>query len=165
MAELVNGKVVVKKDFDAIAEQGFGEKQGKTLVLAPFEALYLVEKKKIEVGKRKGKIGFPELVKEFKKKNKMLESVYSVFKDLRVAGYVARDGKCDAPCFRVYARGARPEEEPARYLLWVLDPKRSFSVKQLRNMVGTAHAIRKRALFAVVEQGTITYFKIDTSKF
>jgi tRNA-intron lyase len=165
MAELVNGKVVVKKDFDAIAEQGFGEKQGKTLVLAPFEALYLVEKKKIEVGKGKKQIEFPELIKEFKKKNKMLESVYSVFKDLRVAGYVARDGKCDAPCFRVYARGARPEEEPSRYLLWILDPKKSISAKQLREMVERSHAVRKRALFSFVEQGTITYFKIDTSKF
>ena len=165
MAELANGKVIVKKDFDAIAEQGFGEKQGKTLVLAPFEALYLVEKKKIEVRKGKGKIEFQELIKEFKKKNKMLEPIYSIFKDLRIAGYVARDGKCDAPCFRIYARGARPEEEPARYLLWVLDPKKSISVKQLRDMVGNAHAIRKRVLFAVVEQGTITYFKIDTSKF
>ena len=165
MAELKNGKVVVSKDFEPIAEQGFGEKEGGMLVLAPFEALYLVEKKKIEINKKNKKIDFASLISEFKKKNKKIRDLYLVFKDLRVSGYVARDGKTEIPSFRVYARGSRPEEEPARYLVWVIDGRGKTTLKELRGMLERAHAVRKRAVFAVVEKGTITYFKIDTTKF
>ncbi len=164
MAELKNGKVVVSKDFEPIAEQGFGEKEGKLLVLAPFEALYLVEKKKIEVSKKNKKIDFASLLSEFEKKNKGIRDLFLVFRDLRAAGYVARDGKTETPSFRVYARGSRPEEEPARYLVWVVE-KGKATLKELRGMLERAHAVRKRAVFAVVEKGTITYFKIDTTKF
>ncbi len=165
MAELKNGKVVVSKDFEAIAEQGFGEKGGKTLALAPFEALYLVEKKRIEVAKGKKKLEFKALLAEFEKKNKKVRELFLVFRDLRVAGYVARDGKCETPCFRVYARGARPEEEPARYLVWVIDSNAKLSVSELEKLINRAHAVRKKPILAVVRGATITYFKIDTSKF
>ena len=165
MAGLRNGKVVVSKDFEQIAEQGFGEKEGKVLVLAPFEALYLLEKKRIEVNKKNKKIEFASLLKEFEKKNKRTRDLFLVFKDLRIAGYVARDGKTNTPSFRVYARGARPEEEPARYLIWLVDKKTKLSVGELEELINRAHAVRKKPLFAAVKGSTITYFKIDTSKF
>lgn len=110
-------------------------------------------------------MGFEDLLREFRKKNKRIDELYAIFKDLRVAGYIARDGKCKTPCFRVYARGVRPEEEPARYLLWVLEKKGKHSIAELQGMVMRAHAVRKKAVFAFVEGPTITYFKIDTTKF
>ena len=73
MAELKGGRVVVSKDFEPIAEQGFGELEGKALVLAPYEALYLVEKRKIEVRKGKKALGFEDLKREFGKKEKRNE--------------------------------------------------------------------------------------------
>ena len=165
MAELKGESVVIAKDFEPIAEQGFGEKEGNVLVLSPFEALYLVEKKKLEVNKKNKKMDFASLLAEFKKKNKKIEDVYSVFRDLRIAGYVARDGKTETSSFRVYARGARREEEPARYLVWVIDETAKLSLGQFETMVNRAHAVRKKAVFVVVRRGTITYFKIDTTKF
>ncbi|MFH1328220.1 MAG: hypothetical protein ABIH76_05185 [Candidatus Bathyarchaeota archaeon] len=159
MAELRGRKVVVSKDFDSISEQGFGDLKKGKLELASFEALYLLEKNRIKL-----KLTFKQLLKEFKRKDKLISKIYAVFKDLRVAGYIARDAKTTSQCFRVYARGARPGEEPARYLLWVLE-KRNVSTKHLREMVEKAHAVRKRPVFAVVEKSDITYFKIDSTKF
>jgi len=165
MAELKNGRVVVSKGFEPVAEQGFGELKGKTIELAPFEALYLLEKKKIEVAKGREKIEFASLLAEFGKRNKRIRDLFLVFRDLRVAGYIARDGKTETPSFRVYARGARPEEEPARYLVWVVEEKRKLSLKEFEAMLERAHAIRKKPVFAVVRKGIVTYFKIDNTKF
>jgi tRNA splicing endonuclease len=164
MAELKNGKVTVSKEFGEIVEQGFGEMRGKALELASFEALYLLEKKKIEVTKGGKTLGVKELAGEFRKREKAVLKVYAVFRDLRIAGHVARDGKCATPCLRVYSRGVRPGEEPARYLVWIVGWRR-FSLGEFEAMISRAHAVRKRPVFAAVRKGTITYFKIDTTKF
>ncbi len=148
----------LKTNFDEIKEQGFGELVNGCLELAPFEELYLVEKEKV-------KGDFKELLRKLKKKEKLIDNAYAVFKDLRIAGYVCRDAKLKTPCFRVYARGSRPGEEPSRYLVWVLSSKDKFSKKELGEMVEKAHAVRKRPVFAFVEKGSITYFKVDSTQF
>ena len=48
MPMLVGERVLVteKEDIDDLVKRGYGEKEGKQLLLSPEEALYMVEKKK-----------------------------------------------------------------------------------------------------------------------
>ena len=65
----------------------FGEKVGETIQYSFSEALFLVEKKKMDIFSRNKKISEKELLRKFQKFDKKIQIKYPVFKDLRKKGY------------------------------------------------------------------------------
>ncbi len=90
MAFLFENKVIVddSKQRDRLLQKGFGERKQKDLVLDLFEAVYLLEKEKIEVFEKNKKVSKKKLLDLGLKKDKLFYSKYTVFNDLRERGFV-----------------------------------------------------------------------------
>lgn len=162
---LLSGSFVIemdKKNSERINEHGFGELEDDKLILAPVEALYLVEKKKITV-KMGGKIlSFEKLLEHFKKRDKEIYIKYAVFQNLRMKGYVARTGLKYGTYFRVYEKGIRLGEERS---IWLVRPVREgwkTDTSGFAKSIRLAHSVRKKMIWAVVDaEGEITYYKLE----
>ena len=72
------------------------------------EALYLVEKGKMEVFDSKGKVSYDDFVKKASKKNKRFWTRYCVFADMRDRGYVVKTALKFGADFRVLFIGIPP---------------------------------------------------------
>src|SRR3989344_7543816 len=98
-----------KKEAFALYEQSrFGEsKEGKIFYSFP-EALYLLEKNKIEITEEKKKISFEKLLQELKYQDKRIETKYAVFKNMRDRGYIVKTALKFGAEFRVYDKGKKP---------------------------------------------------------
>jgi tRNA-intron endonuclease len=153
-----------KKKAADIAEHGFGEMEGERLILAPVEALYLTEKRRIKVRAAGGKAasGFESLLGRFKKQDKDIDIKYAVFRDLRMKGYVARTGLKYGTYFRVYEKGIRVGEG---HSAWLVQPVREgwkTDSYDFARAVRLAHSVRKKMIWAVVDtEGDVTYYKLE----
>ena len=108
MALLAANKVLVeeKKVKDQLIQKGFGERDNSRLVLDLREALFLLEKDKIEIEDSNGeKVSFEELLKQAEKREKNFYNKFIVFRDVRDRGYVIKTGFKFGFDFRVYPRG------------------------------------------------------------
>ena len=61
-AKLLENKILVWKNFGELTEKGYGKELGSRLELAFTEALYLLEKGKINVKKDKTRFDFKKLL-------------------------------------------------------------------------------------------------------
>ncbi|MBI2139521.1 tRNA-intron lyase [Candidatus Woesearchaeota archaeon] len=94
--------------------------ESQKVQLSLLEALYLVEKGKLEVllGKQK-LLDFDALLKKAKKVEPNFWIRYCVFKDMRNRGYIIKTALKFGADFRVYDRGVKPGEDHAK---WVVFP-------------------------------------------
>src|SRR3989344_3857233 len=83
------------------------------------EALYLLEKKKIVISRKKKKLTFNALMKESCERTKNFFSRYHIYSDLRDRGYIVKTALKFGADFRVYEKGIKPGENHA---LWVVYP-------------------------------------------
>ena len=157
-----------KKNIDTLWERGFGEASGSAMVLAPVEALYLLEKKKITLtdggkSKSKGKkLSFSALMQGLKKVDKEIGLKYLVYRDLRSNGYVVRTGLKYGTHFRVYEKGVRVGEGHSHWLIQPISEEWKTSIYELAKSIRLAHSVRKKMIWAVADtEGDITYYKLE----
>jgi len=163
-----------KEMIKAFHDRGFGDIHGNTLLLAPVEALYLTEIRKLSIPKgtskaASGKAGKPQkmheiasLFNEFKKWDKEIAVKYYVYRDLRKKGYVARTGLKYGTYFRVYEKGIRVGEGHSHWLVHPIQEHEKTSIYEVARAVRLAHSVRKKMLWAVVDsEGDVTYYKME----
>ena len=129
--------------------------------LSLVEALYLVEKKRIDVLDGRNKPIPPE---RFIKRAQRIEPSfwirYICFRDLRNRGYIVKTALKFGADFRVYDRGVKPGEDHAK---WVVFPVHEASVLTWNEFAGknrVAHSTKKRLLLAVVDdEGDVSYWE------
>jgi tRNA-intron endonuclease len=68
----------------------FGERSNDKIIYSLPEALFLLEKNKIEIFSKNKKLTKQELIDKFSKIDKRFQIRYSVFKDLREKGYIVK---------------------------------------------------------------------------
>ena len=162
MALLSGSKIIVmeKKEKDPLIEKGYGEKKEAALLLDLYEALYLLEKKKITVEGAKGKMLKPkDLISSAKEKN--FYNKYIVFKDLRERGLVTKTGFKFGFDFRVYPRGKKMGEAHSQWVIAVKGQERTCSWHDFSRMVRLAGNLRTTFLQAVVDsEGQVNYYEI-----
>ncbi|MBR9677656.1 tRNA-intron lyase [Candidatus Woesearchaeota archaeon] len=168
---IVQGKIlenaVITEDSDKArefyAKSVFGKpvKSGR-IQMSLMEALYLVDKEKLEVLDGRNKIvDDDKFLKKAKKVEKNFWVRYQVFKDLRNRGYVVKTALKFGADFRVYDRGVKPGEDHAK---WVVYPVHESEVNtwygfSAKNRV--AHSTKKRLLIGIVDaEGDVTYYEI-----
>ena len=164
MAELIQNKVIVdeKKARDTLIQKGFGEKHGKELVLDLKEAIYLVEKEKIEVTHDKKKAGARKLLAYASAREARFYSKYIVFRDLRDRGYCVKTGFKFGFEFRVYPRGKRPGQAHTERVVKVFTQDDRKGMIELSRMVRLAGNLRTECTFAVVDsENDINYYTIE----
>ncbi len=142
------------KDSQVLYEQGgYGRKENNGLRLAPHEALYLIQRRKIAV---EG-YDFDSLFSVFAREPDVLRS-YLVYRDLRERGYAVQTGPHD---FRIFRRGQRPGKGESIYLVRVVSERDPIRFESLVREVTTAHNLRKQYILAAVDdEDELTYYEV-----
>ncbi|MEM4680721.1 MAG: tRNA-intron lyase [Nanopusillaceae archaeon] len=120
----------------------------------PFlEILYLSEKGKIEIFDCYGKkINFEKIIKE-----KNLEKIYFVYKDLRDKKYFVGTGLKFGGNLRVYEN---PTDEHSKWICFPVRINEDFSLYDFLAKNRVAHSTRKKLLVAVIDKN-IKYLEIE----
>ena len=87
--------------FNLYKKSAFGEPVGEKIQYTLSEAMFLLEKEKIEIYYKNKKIPKTELLKKFQIMDKKFSIKYPVFKDLREKGYVVKTALKFGADFRV----------------------------------------------------------------
>ncbi|AJF59683.1 MAG: tRNA-intron lyase [Candidatus Diapherotrites archaeon] len=165
MALLAANKVLVeeKKVKDQLIQKGFGERDNSRLVLDLREALFLLEKDKIEIEDSNGeKVSFEELLKQAEKREKNFYNKFIVFRDVRDRGYVIKTGFKFGFDFRVYPRGKKPGEEHTQWVIHVALHDERLSMPELSRIVRLSGNLKTKALIAVVDaENDINYYSLE----
>lgn len=166
-AHYYDKRIIVPEEEEAnrIHEHGATGKplSGGRLQLAPVEALYLLDREKIRViSKEEGKrLSFEDFSSKISDIDPELMLKYLAYQDLRSRGYVVKTGLKYGAHFRVYERGERPGSDHSPYLVHAISENESMTPQDLSRAVRLAHSVRKKMIFAVVDnEGDVTYYSL-----
>lgn len=139
----------------------FGELKDGKVQYSLVEALYLLEKGKMEIYFEKKKLDSDE----FKKRAQMLEPNfwirYVVFKDMRNRGYIVKTALKFGADFRVYDRGIKPGEDHAKWILYPIHETYVMPLYEFAAKNRVAHSTKKRLLIGIVdEESDVTYYSV-----
>lgn len=162
---LSGGQILVSKESEAnsLYQKGhFGEMQsGGKLSLSLVEAMFLVEKGRLEVKKGKKKVDFDALLKEAESFDPQIWLQYIVFSDLKSRGYTCKTGFKFGAHFRVYAQGDIPGKNHSIFLVHCLPEFYETTMTEVSRMVRLTHSVKKTLWLAIVDnEGDITYYEI-----
>jgi tRNA-intron endonuclease len=140
--------------------------RGGKIQLSLLESLYLIEKGKIIVlDKRNKEIDFENFLKKAKKKDKKFWIRYCVFKDIRERGYIIKTALKFGADFRVYARGVKPGEDHAKWIVYPVHETEAMTWHEFAAKNRVAHSTKKRLMVGVVdEEGDVSYWEIKWLK-
>jgi tRNA-intron endonuclease len=143
----------------------FGQSIGGKIQYSLSEALFLVEKEKIEIFLRGKKIPEKELMKKIEKIDKKIQIKYPVFKDLRERGYIVKTALKFGAEFRVYDKGSRPGKGHAKWIVFTDHESKKVSWHDFSAKNRVAHSTKKNLLLAIVdEEGDISYYEVKWLK-
>ena len=162
------GKTVSTNESEAFQlyrKSHFGEKVGEKMQYTLSEALFLVEKGKMEIYSKNEKIPKAELFKKFQRIDKKFSIKYPVFKDLRQKGYVVKTALKFGADFRVYEKGKKPGKAHAKWIVFAEHESKKISWQDFSAKNRVAHSTKKNLLIAILdEEGDITYYEIKWIK-
>jgi tRNA-intron endonuclease len=163
---LAGGKVLVDevKQQDELRTRGYGEKEGQEYVLKPYEALYLLQARRLTLAAKKD-ITFDSLFEILLKHDRNIMTKFLVYRDLRSRGYVAKEGFGFGDDFRVYERGEY-EKKPARYVVFAISEGANVTAKGFAGAIEQIEKMGKEAVVAVIERrGEVIYYKASRMRF
>jgi tRNA-intron endonuclease len=135
----------------------FGERVGEKIQYTLSEAIYLVEKGKMEIFSKGKLIPKKDLLKKLQKLDKRLEIKYPVFKDLRKKAYIVKTALKFGGDFRVYEKTAKH----AKWIIFVDYESKKLTWHEFSAKNRVAHSTKKKLLLAIVdEEGDITYYEV-----
>ncbi|MDP3881419.1 MAG: tRNA-intron lyase [Nanoarchaeota archaeon] len=151
--------------FSLYEKSCFGEKKESRIEYALFEALFLVRERKMQVLSGKKIIHLDSLIKKLRKIDKKLETKFTVYCDLRKAGYIVKTALKFGAEFRVYEKGIHPGEDHARWILYTSKEHDQLSWHDFAAKNRIAHSTKKNLLIAVVdEEGDVSYYEVSWIK-
>ncbi|MBU2523348.1 MAG: tRNA-intron lyase [Nanoarchaeota archaeon] len=138
----------------------FGEKVEGKIQYSLVEALYLMNKDRLEVLQKKKKIKSEKFIELACEKESNFMAKYPVFRDLRDRGYIVKTALKFGADFRVYNKGVKPGEDHAK---WIVFPVYESSVMTWHDFAAknrVAHSTKKNLLIAIVDdEGDVTYYE------
>ena len=182
---LLKGEKVVVEDsgrFGELEQVGYGEREGKKLVLKDYEALYLLFSGRLNLKDDRGrKVSFNQLAEVSQARAGDAWTKFIIYRDLRSRGYIVKDGFGFGTDLRVYERGDFPEKA-AKFVVFALDEvevsmsggsRRSAldegterEVEELSDSVRQIVKMGKEAIVAVIERrGEVIYYKVGRANF
>ena len=154
-----------KEARDLYSKSLFGEYANKRIQYSFVEALYLLEKGKIEVYDKTKKLNFNQLLDKCKKVDKKIYTKYLVYKDLRDRGYLLKTALKFGADFRVYDKGTRPGKTHAKWILYPVNESDELTWHDFSAKNRVAHSTKKNLLIAIVDhEGDITYYQIEWTR-
>ncbi len=154
-----------KEAFNLFEKQRFGEKNGDKIIYMLSEALFLVEKKKIEIVDKRKPLSEKKLFKKFQKIDKNFKTKYFAFKDLREKGYIVKTALKFGAEFRVYEKGAKIGKQHAKWILFPVSENEQLTWQDFSAKNRVAHSTKKNLLIAIVdEEGDVSYYEVSWRK-
>ena len=140
----------------------FGEPVGSETHYSLVEALYLIEKGKMNVYDSKNKrLTAKEFVKMAKRFEPNFWVRYCVFKDMRDRGYIIKTALKFGADFRVYDRGIKPGEDHAKWIVFPVHESETLTWYEFSAKNRVAHSTKKNLLLAIVDdEGDCTYYTV-----
>lgn len=164
-AALMKERVLTEDSDEArefYSQSRFGTIQEGKVQLSLLEALYLVEKKKLEVYlTTKKALTFDALLKKAQKSEPNFWVKFCVYKDIRDRGYIIQTAFKFGADFRVYDRGVKPGEDHAKWVVFPVHETSTLTWYDFSAKTRVAHSTKKRLLIGVVDaEGDVTYYEI-----
>ena len=163
-ARFIEGKVYTEIS-DAARElynqSRYGDMEGDRLNLSLIEALFLMEKGKLEIldGRNK-QLTFEKFIRKAAKTEPNFRIRYSVFKDLRERGYIVKTALKFGADFRVYDRGIKPGEDHAKWVIYPVHEGSTLTWYEFAAKNRVAHSTKKRLLLGVVDdESDVSYWE------
>jgi len=166
LVKAVFGEMLLTENSDSARELYNQSRYGSLLEdgklqLSLLEALYLIEKNKLEVFDGKKALSFEIFIKKAKKIEPNFWIRYCVFRDIRNRGYIIKTALKFGADFRVYDRGVKPGEDHAK---WVIYPVHEGNVLTWHDFAAknrVAHSTKKKLMIGIVDdEGDVTYYEI-----
>jgi tRNA-intron endonuclease len=160
----LSGERVVSKEksaLDLYNKSRFGEIIDGKVYYPLVESLFLVERKKMNVYDGKKKFSFDKFLEIAQKLEPNFYTRFCVFRDMRSRGYIVKTALKFGADFRVYARGIKPGEDHARWVLFPVYETSGLTWHEFAAKNRVAHSTRKNLLIGIVdEEGDVTYYEI-----
>ena len=136
--------------------------EGGKVELSLLEALYLYEKKRLDLRSEAGrKMTFESYVRKARKVEPNFWIRYSVFKDIRNRGYIIKTALKFGADFRVYDRGVKPGEDHAIWVVYPVHEGETLTWHEFSAKNRVAHSTKKKLLLAIVdEELDISYYEV-----
>src|SRR4030066_732237 len=139
-------RIAEKSSVDALSSRGYGTAENDVLTLAFYEALYLLDKKLLEVKDKNGKeVDFQSLLQCYEKADENAWFNYLVYRDLRSRGYVVREGFGAGIDFRIYERGAYGKDT-ATYLILSTQEGKPVPIEDLTSALQRSQSKKKEVI-------------------
>ena len=160
----ITGEVISSNSTDAHAlykKSCFGEPVEDKIHYTLSEAMFLVEKKRIEIFSKNKKLTTQELMNKLRRIDKRFQVRYPVFKDLREKGYVVKTALKFGADFRVYDKGKKPGKVHAKWIVFAEHESKNTTWHEFSAKNRVAHSTKKKLLLAIVdEESDITYYEV-----
>ncbi|MBT5273004.1 tRNA-intron lyase [Candidatus Woesearchaeota archaeon] len=159
------GERAITEDSDAAREfynqSRFGKIVNAKVELGLLEALYLMEKSRLDVKSENGrKMSTESFIKKAKKIEEFFWIRYCVFRDIRNRGYIVKTALKFGADFRIYDRGVKPGEDHAKWVVFPVHEATTLTWHDFAAKNRVAHSTKKRLLLAVVdEEGDVSYWE------
>ncbi len=126
--------------------------RGKLLKLDQYETLFLAKNfgLKVECDRE---LKLEELINILQRENKYFDSMYEVYEDWRLRGYILKSGFKFGTHFRIYFPGAKPglkdEHIHSKHVIHVFPRNRKMIIAEWARAIRVAHSVRKTFLLAI----------------
>ncbi len=164
----ITGEIISSADADAFSlykKSHFGEPRDDKIQYSLTEALFLLEKGKIDIFSKNKKLSKKDFIGKCRKIDKKIQIKYPVFKDLRERGYIVKTALKFGADFRVYEKGASPGEKHAKWVVFCEHESNRLTWHEFSAKNRVAHSTKKNLLLAIVdEEGDISYYEVSWLK-
>ena len=158
-----SGENVSSNTKEAVAlhnQSRFGELKSGNILYSIFEALYLLEKNKLDVTQKKKKLKFEKLLEEARKHDKNIRTKFIVFRNMRDRGFIVKTALKFGADFRVYDRGIKPGQDHAKWILYPVSENSSLTWHDFSAKNRVAHSTKKNLLIGIVdEEEDVTFYE------
>jgi len=155
------------EDIEGLTSRGYGTSKNGDLLLAFYEALYLLGKGILEVKDKKTgeNLSFEELLEKAKASDEDAWVKYLIYRDLRSRGYFVREGFGFGADFRVYKRGEYGKSTAA-YLVLGIREGQPVIVEDLARILTRVQSLKKSLILSVISRrGEIVYYSLSRLSF
>ena len=162
------GEIISSNDSDAYSlyeKSHFGEPRDDKVQYTLTEALFLLEKDKIEIFSKNKEMSKKEFMEKCRKIDKKIQIKYLVFKDLREKGYTVKTALKFGADFRVYTKGSHPGKSHAKWIVFAEHESKNFTWQEFSAKNRVAHSVKKNLLLAIVdEESDVSYYEVSWIK-
>jgi len=151
--------------FSLYEKSRFGEKVRDRIEYSWVEALFLKNKKQLELNSKNKILTFEEAIQKARKQDKRIETKLSLFEDLRNKGYVVKTALKFGADFRIYRKNTQPGQDHALWLAYAVRESEPHTWHDFAAKNRVAHSTKKKLLIGIVDdENDVLYYEISWLK-